>query len=124
MMELVAEKPEELRFVTDAMPPVVNESGNEVADRRSPKDAELFPEVKERGSLEPLIPGQPGHDDDPDLDGVHDDEAHPPAFRLGQGVARPETFNDEKSKSDGSEQKDHGSTMREIADPTKSIMCL
>jgi len=35
VMQLVAEAPEERRFMTKAVPPVVNEGGDDVADGRA-----------------------------------------------------------------------------------------
>lgn len=66
--------------MTDAMPPVVNEGGNEVADRRTPEDAQFLAQVEKGGSLKPAVPSHPGHNDDAYLGGVDQNEVAPPAF--------------------------------------------
>lgn len=46
VVKLMAKSPEEFGFVTETMPAVVNQSGDEVANDRTPEDGEVFTEFK------------------------------------------------------------------------------
>lgn len=114
-MELVTKPPEELRLMADAMPPVVDEGGNEVGDYGAPKSGDMLTQLKERPRLAPSVPGQSGENDDRDLSGVDQGDAGPPALRDGEFVSGPHLFNQEKECGDASEQENHAPSVRRDA---------
>lgn len=121
VMELMAETPEEIGFVANAMPPIVNEGGDEVANDGAPEDGEFVAEVKKRGFLEPMVPGFSGENYDADLHRIDDYDAGPPAFGGRKFVARPDAFDEYKNESDGDQKKNHGRILRVLSHLSQSI---
>ena len=83
------------------------EGGDEVADGGAGEIREAVAQVKEGGALEPAVPCESGHDDDPDLGGVDEGDAEPPAFGGGQFVGWPDSFDDQKHDGNGGEEQNH-----------------
>ena len=90
--------------MANAVPPIVDEGGNEVADGGAGEIREAVAQVKEGGVLKPTVPGESGYDDDPDLGGVDEGDAEPPAFGGRKFVGGPDSFDDQKHNGNGGEE--------------------
>jgi hypothetical protein len=62
------------------MPPVIEESRDDVAYSGTPKEGEAFSKMKERGFLKPTIPSVARKNKDTYLNGINDQNAKPPSF--------------------------------------------
>ena len=68
VMKLVAKTPEELRFVPEPVPPVINESRHKVGDSSGGKIVDQAIEVNERRLRQPAVPALSGEDHNAELD--------------------------------------------------------
>ena len=67
VMQLVAETPEKSRFMSKSVPPVIDEGGDEVRDRRSRKIVQLIADSKAGRLRHPPAPRLAREHNDPEL---------------------------------------------------------
>src|SRR5437762_906835 len=89
MVDLMERAPEKLRFVPVAMPPVIDQGGENINDQRGQPVAAVVFEMKDRHVVEPAVPSLTGQDGDSKLDGVDQDDAAPPGVYARQLHRRP-----------------------------------
>lgn len=70
VVKLMAEPPEEFRFMAHSVPPIINKGRDDVTDCGTRPWAEVVTELNERDILKPLIPSQSGKNDNSDLNTI------------------------------------------------------
>lgn len=114
-MKLVAEPPEEFRFMPDPVPPVIDEGGDKVGNEGCGEIRDVITEVEKGRTLKPAVPRQSGENDDSDLSQIDERDPAPPALDRGKFVSGPDPFDDDKNEGDACEKGNHARRMTEGA---------
>ena len=96
VVQLMAETPEQYRFMTNAMPPVEDQTRDEISQESGSDVTHVFGNVQQGSAAKPLVPCQTRKDDNRDLGNIQQNDARPPPFDRRQRPRGPQTFDRKK----------------------------
>jgi hypothetical protein len=107
MVNLMKRAPEKTRFVSITMPPVEDESGEEINNHSRDPRLQMVTQMKQRPVIYPAIPRRACEQGNRELNRVYQEDARPPGSHSWKFHGGPEPLGCHASSRDRKDQNNH-----------------